>query len=87
MLKFKIRRPSIPRNDRAASVEVVVDASLHGVLVETVAAKRGKSDRRNKVGIAKIIILILNFSRPTLCGHVLNRLHGFELPVLQSHRQ
>lgn len=53
--------PSIPRNDRAAPVEAVVDASLHRVLVQTVTAKRSKSDRRNEVGVAKIIILILNF--------------------------
>src|SRR5260370_2880917 len=65
-----IRFGSVLRNHRATPVEAIVDAGLYGMLVVTGAAESREDGRRHEVGLAEVIVLILNLGRPVLREHV-----------------
>src|ERR1039457_2488397 len=68
--KGAIRRGSILRNHRATPVEAIVQAGLHSMLVVAGAAETRQDGWRHKIGLAEVIILILDLGRPVLGEHV-----------------
>ena len=63
-------RRSVARDNRAAEVEAIVDAGLHGVLVIVEAAERHQRGRGQKAAVAEIVILVLGLGRPVRREHV-----------------